>query len=289
MIPYKKSITIFDSNDILYYDKKGSSFHINKYLQDERRKQFPYSNIPTHYQRIGLSKYNYTNQLFNFEQTYIRIMDDYIIEGFAVKDKNEALLINNVIPTFKRTGYKTREELEKMFQPPKDKNLYIMNFDGSFYNSDNPLLLLSEDTIVEWAKQKFSKQLNIYKVDTERNANLRYFDQYTLRWFEHSINNITIDNIPDNVQFTDDNILLIQTNGTEISIQIITIRFMKHDYYKVTILDLPVTKYTLEQLKFLTSKIFTNSEPKIPLHLNPGVSREEIQEAKKLVRTLKNK
>ena len=54
MTPYRDGITILSQDDILFHYKKNSNYYINKYLQDERRKQFPYSNIPTHYSRVGL-------------------------------------------------------------------------------------------------------------------------------------------------------------------------------------------------------------------------------------------
>ena len=53
------------------------------------------------------------------------------------------------------------------------------------------------------------------------------------------------------------------------------------------IVDIPVTKYTLEQLKKLTPKLITAKEPAIPLGLNSNVSKKDIREAKKLVKSIK--
>ena len=67
MVPYKDEITILSQDDILFHYKKNSNYYINKYLQDERRKQFLYSNIPTHYSRVGLfDRRSYANQLFEY-------------------------------------------------------------------------------------------------------------------------------------------------------------------------------------------------------------------------------
>ena len=56
--------------------------------------------------------------------------------------------------------------------------------------------------------------------------------------------------------------------------------------YKVNIYDIPVTKYSLEQLKYVP-KINIAREPRIPLRLNPGVSRQDVKEAKQMVKALR--
>ena len=53
-----------------------------------------------------------------------------------------------------------------------------------------------------------------------------------------------------------------------------SIRLMKKDNYKVSISEVPVNKYTLEQLKFLTSKINLIKNTKIKTRLNQGVSKK---------------
>ena len=35
----------------MYHHSEGQEVLINQYLQDVRRKQFPYYNIPTHYEK----------------------------------------------------------------------------------------------------------------------------------------------------------------------------------------------------------------------------------------------
>ena len=65
-IPYRNAITILDQDGILFHDKIGSNLYINKYLEDERRSQFPYSNIPIYYSKkmfkgkVGCLKILYT-------------------------------------------------------------------------------------------------------------------------------------------------------------------------------------------------------------------------------------
>ena len=48
------------------------------------------------------------------------------------------------------------------------------------------------------------------------------------------------------------------------------------------ILNIPVTKFALEQLQY-APKINISREPKIPLRLNPGITKKDIQETKHMV------
>ena len=52
MITYKREIVIFNNNGIQLFHKVGSNIAINKYLEDDRRKQFPYFNIPYHIEKL---------------------------------------------------------------------------------------------------------------------------------------------------------------------------------------------------------------------------------------------
>ena len=80
MLYYKKNLTILNKDGIIYSHENGPHASINKYVEDERRKQFPYSNIPTHYKKkVLVGKVNCTNQLLNFEEPYIRISDGGIV------------------------------------------------------------------------------------------------------------------------------------------------------------------------------------------------------------------
>ena len=74
------------------------------------------------------------NQLFDFEQPYIRINDGRLIESYIVKDKNEALAVNKVMPIHKSTSFKTREELEKLFEKPSGENesLYYLHVSRTY-------------------------------------------------------------------------------------------------------------------------------------------------------------
>lgn len=112
-----------------------------------------------------------------------------------------------------------------------------------------------------------------------------YLSRDTLQFIERQIDNITVDSL---VYFPLNPVIyLIKIDNNNISIDMMYTTLIIKNYYQVQTKSIPVTKYTLEQLKFLAPKIIELKEPKISLRLNPGVTREDIKQAKKLVRTRK--
>ncbi len=290
IVPYQKSLTLLNKDGILYHHIPGSSLHINKYLEDERRKQFPYSNIPTHRAQIGFSKWNYTNQIFNYDEPYITIVDNHIIESCVVKDGNSALTISSAMKTFKNFKFMTKKELDKLFEIPTTGNqqLYVMKLDGGFYEEDYSVTIPSEEQLLERQKHILTKKLEKYKKEIfgSRGYYPEHFNKFDVEILQNCIDNMSTECMVSETIFMDDNIITIRINDKDISIQMISARFMKPDCYKVYTVDIPVNKYTLEQLKFLTPKISLLKEPKITTRLNPGLSKSEINEAKRLVKTI---
>lgn len=295
MVPYRDGITILSQNDILFHCKKNSNYYINKYLQDERRKQFPYSNIPTHYSRVGLfDRRSYVNQLFEYDKPYIRIVDGNIIESYAIKDNDEALLINKVMPTFKRTGYRTRDELEKLLDKssyPND-NVYFLYLDGGIY-PENEYKIASEEKITQSTKEYMQKNVDSLKVNIKTQCNPTNIvgdyldiDSCFLDFIQKKIYDFSINDISFEIPLYDKPILIIKTNNEEISIQCVEIFFVNHNNYKVNFYDIPVTKYTLEQLKKST-KIIPTETPKISLRLNPNITKQDLKEAKKKIELIR--
>lgn len=292
MIPYKNAITILDRNGIVYHHKKGSEIFTNNYINDNRRTQFPYHSIPTHYAKVLGSKYKYTNQIFDFDQLYIRINNGKIIESFVVKDSNEALLVNKIMPFIEKSSFKTRKEMEDIFKQTSNDNeeIYYLYLDGSM---SHQLTVSSEESIYTTIKNQLLKDVSILKkhISYENGSEFsRYFEvnDYFLKFIEKNIDKLDLNELELNMQlFGGKTIILIKTNGTDISIQGYDVYFISPDCYKVDSYDIPVTKYTLEQLKYLTPKIVKSKEPKIPLKLNPGITKEDLKREKKLLLHLK--
>lgn len=292
MVPYKSEIIILNKDGIIYSHQNGSHDSINNYVNDERRKQFPYSNIPTHRSRVGLFyKMNFTNQLFDFEEPYIRIGDNHIIESFAVKDKSEALLINKVIIGNRTTKYVTRAELEEFFK--KNKNKFILYINDESISAEQYYSLASEEKIYEYVKKELTENvknlsMNVYANSGSIFGRYLYDHPLFLDFVEQSIKNLDLKNVELDIDLKGGRAIIVNLDKNNISkLFVVQASFVSANNYKLDIVDLPVNKYTLEQLKNLSLDITKTKEPKISLKLNPGVSKQDIQEAKQMVKTLR--
>lgn len=297
MVPYQKAITIFDDKGILYHSKKGSSTYNNKYLEDERRTQFPYSNIPVHYSKIGLfGKICYANQLFDFEKPYIRICDNSIIESFAVKDNNEALMINNVLSSYKRTGYRTREELAKLFEKnDENEEIYFIDLSGAIVETEAKIdkIIPTEEKITKVIKKSLEENVHDFREYQKEHGGdtvgyYLYKNPYFLDFVEQSIEQFDLSKYKVDAPLGSslDSTIIVRIKDGNITLQNIQVNFIGVDNYKVIINDIPVNKYTLEQLKFVPGICITK-EPRIPLKLNPGITKQDIEEAKQMVKSLR--
>ena len=155
------------------------------------------------------------------------------------------------------------------------------------------LEIASEDKIYNLIKKSLSKGVTIFKnyITNENESEFsRYFEvnDYFLKFIEKNIDKLDLNDFKFDIQlFGEKTILLVKINGIDISIQGFDIYFISPDCYKVDSYDIPVTKYTLEQIKYLTPKIAKSKEPKIPLRLNPGITKEDLKREKKLLLHLK--
>ncbi len=295
MVPYRNTITILNKDGIIYSHKKGSHASINKYVEDERRKQFPYSNIPTHYSKVGLfGKMNYANQLLNFEEPYIRIGDGGIIECFAVKDKSGVFLINKVLTGDRRSVSATREELEEVFSTStngKEKK-YIIYLDDKSMNIGEFHPLASEEKIYNFVKSQITENVEVFRKYVDNNGSSVagwYLLQHPLflDFVEQSIKDFDLNKMKLDIELKGGKAIILKSNGSDIAMQYVRANFVSLDNYRIDIVDIPVNKYTLEQLKHLSPMIAKTTEPRIPLKLNPGVSKEDIKEAKQMVKSLR--
>ena len=110
MFKFSKNLEIVGNGKIIFYGNYNDGRlcnHINEYVKDDRRFQFPYSNIPMHTKMIGLKKYVVVNQLLDYDKIYNLIVREenhsdlvnYADENCTMlyykvlKDNNESLLI----------------------------------------------------------------------------------------------------------------------------------------------------------------------------------------------------
>ena len=307
MLPYQETLTVLNQDGILYHHNPESNIYINKYLDDERRKQFPYSNIPTHFSKFRSQKIAFTNQLLDFEKPYIINRDGLLYENFVVKDNNQALMISyKILPTYHvehmlydeffialpdnyQIKHMTYDELLKYINKQNlNEEVYYLYLSGNM-PSNNKELFPNEEVIHAYIKKELSKNIrDLQEKFAEENTNFRKYlegNPLFLNYLNSTIGNIDFSSMNFNIDIYDA-LIVMRVNKGKISLQIIEIKYIKDNDFKVFIYDIPVTKYNLEQLKNI-HKINTSKEPKIPLRFNPNITKQDIKEAKKMVKALR--
>lgn len=281
MIGYKNFMTMFNKGGIQYHQVPNSTYDINSYLSDERRILFPYNDIPLHYGRVGMSKYTYTNQLLNFEERYITVSDNAIIERMAILDKDDAFVVSNVLPIRKRFIRMTREELEDLFRTKNENGemSFVMQPDGYLWYYDSfGNFLITEKEIVELAKEELQRVLDADVLDNYA---------FTANWLSKNISRLDIESIP-KVGLELDGVILVKIINGNISLQrIISVDFVGPNKYEVIIADLPLMEQapTRESLRMLG--INDLKEPRISRFLNSNIDHNLVRANKRLVRRLK--
>lgn len=286
MIPYSSTITLLNKDGIVFNKDKRYDF-INKYLENELRKIFPYDNIPNHIKRQGLfgNKINLTNQILNFDEHYISISDGVPIDRYVIKDDSTALFMTKVLPYnindeseyINKYETMTREQLNSIFKPSNEsEKVYLITSYGELYHSPN-MGYLNEEELLEAEKEKYIKELEKAKPQFSKN---------TIEFLKTKIENMQLSDLQ-NIPLPP-LCYIVRIDGTNIKLQLIYTELLISNRYMVTIKNIPLNKYVLEQFKYMAPNIIELKEPKIPLRLNPGIKKQDITEAKQKVLRMKN-
>lgn len=282
MLGYQNNLLLFGNKKLMYFKNYNEEVPSlvegtkNLYLEDARRNHFPYSSIPEHTRRVLLfRKVNYVNQIFDFEEPYIRIYDGFIAKMTAFKDRDGAVVHTKFLNgklCDPRTKTITREELENYLKTGSldhlDEEEYegtcIFDNNGSVYNSELP----SEQNWINSEKARLSKII----IDSDE------YKDCTKKELLKAIS--TLDTIEPFYIITRKMMIKFKANG-EIKIESFAVKFLKQDKYEIVIADLPVTKESLSMIKSRPElPIMKASEPRISLLLNPNVAKEQLQEEK---------
>lgn len=284
MIPHlDDGITVLNSDGMAYHYKPNSHLFVNKYVSDERREQFPYSQIPTHKSKVRGKKIEYINQIFDFNRVYIEIADGIIKEDYVIKDGDEALLATKyILPNQEPTRIMNREEVEELMN---SANGGVYSLDGGKWSD---ISLPSNERILKWYKEQILKSRENEESYYQRIYGVRNgFNPILKQYFYKYVDKMTIDDVPEKMTIFNDAIL-VSVEGNEVkSIKAISVKFMGADSFMVEFYDFPITIYSLEHVKQLeqTNSIKT-PEPKIPRHLNSKISSEDVKKEKKRVLSL---
>lgn len=268
MMAYKDYLLLLGNGNILYRDIPGYDY-INEYLNDERREEFPYSNIPKHKKKVMLQTFDVTNQLLEYETPYLRLSGSFSSILYALKDNNKAYIVNDFLASTKITEEDvTREELDELFAYSND-HLKIFKYNNNWGNS---LKLPTNEEILDMFKEEAKHYI---KVDS---ANL-----YIQKALKHIIDNASYSSIIEDYKFCEDDILVVESSSDKLSINLISIRFMGEDKYKIIKKEVPINKYTLDYISTVDKKIKLVKEPDINLRLNKDLTKKDIEKAKSLI------
>ena len=286
MIPYSRTLSIFGKEGLIFNDDPKYDF-VNRYLEQDFRTAFPYHNIPNHIRRQGwFGRVNVTNQLFKFDEHYITVGDGVATDRCVLLDKDEALIMTKVLPAninntqeySNKSVTMTRDELDAIFKPSSEnEKVYICTTNGELYHGSN-MGYMEENHFLKTQREKYQNQLNRICDDISED---------TVEFIQRKINEMTLDDLRDYP--LPPSLYLIKMDGANIKIQLIYSHMVRSNEYVVTIKNLPLDKYVLEQFKFMAPNIVELKEPKISLRLNPGVTQADIQEAKEMVLRMKNR
>lgn len=248
-VPYSDDLTILDGEGIFFHScNNNPSTYINKYLDDERSKNFPYHNIPTYkYCKLG-HKVICVNQLFDFYQSYVLIGPGYgITEEYVIKDNEGIFLVKNNIELKDSLTLRKRFELNSLFEKRSDdEKIYYLSENGEVYSEiTNDLLPLEKEI------RKVASHSDVYPLNNGKP------------------------------------IIVIRIGSVETTINGVLIDYVRDNCYRVNETNYPVTKYTLNMIKCLGLKIRDYTEPRIALWNNSNIKRKDIKEAKEMVKRLK--
>lgn len=273
MVGYRDGLYILASEGIVYKDFPNEET-INEYLNDERRVNFPYNNIPTHIRRIGFRKYKMVNRILDFDKVYVHFTGQGIYTEQAIKNGKEALVVFSKMMYLNEPEEEmlTREELEKYFSEREDAYYFCKG------QPTHALRLPSDEQILNKFKNEVAK--NLTDNTTDRTTTLECIDEL----IDNLVDSITIEQVPANYDFLakDNNILVVSNKNGVIQIDTIDIKFMAENLFKLIKKSLPIKFYTYEDIK--DERIYESREPEISLRLNKDLTKEDIEEGKKLIR-----
>lgn len=278
MMPHshKSGISIITFEGMIYHYKPNSNYFINKYSSDKRVPQIPYSKIANYLKLINLKKSDYIKRIMDFNKVYITVSDGIVKEDYAIKDGNEALVATRyIIPQEEKTVIMTREETENLI---KKANGGVFSLrDGSVYL--NPLLY-TEEQILEWYKERLIEKREHENRYNDGDGISNELNEY----FYKSIDKLTIDDIPENIDLMEDIILIEKENNKIKSIKGVIVTFVESNKYKVTLYDFPLKDFTNDYIFNLeNTSLVKTKEPRISKLINRNLESTEIRKVKRLI------
>lgn len=186
MFPFKKHLTIIGEKGIMTHIHDNSEFnevskkHINEYVLDDRRFDFPYAMTPIHCLKTGLFKsIKYANMILELEKLYIVINDKTITEEHIIKSEDGMSLCSTTIyketlfNSDESTSHITHAELQQLFEPESKK--FIVLSDGCICDKNIIGYTANEqfDTAINGLTIRLNRLLFSSKLSAQDKENLK--------------------------------------------------------------------------------------------------------------------
>lgn len=216
---------IFNATSIELEDIK-----IDTYLNDKRRKYFPYSEIPIHYRkRLFKEKSLFINTLLEINKPYLIIKSGIPLLYYVTEVNNNFVLIKKILETTNYQKEYVNEEKEKEIL----KNLVTCEEEEKVFVIDEYGRILKLDISSEEYNKEFYKFIDYL----DKNNKEYKFDGRTL---DYSSANISLEKTPSIWMLYNTNTYFIKVNKNEIQVKLYKETKVGNNYFKIEICDLKI-------------------------------------------------
>ena len=221
MLGYSDNMTVIGTDGILFHatEAENDSIDIFKYLEDDRRKEFPYHDTPTHYEgRFFKPSEFFVNQIFDYNKPYVVIRDKFVQQIYLKKGEKgvysffAAPTVSEPKITIEETSYPTNllNILKRICEKNENGDSYIVDFDGCMINP-----FASEEEIRK-------NKLNFIMYLEKNNFCYEYNDKTGI--FSYNNNEVKKIHIPDTFVSFDTTKRIITINDDNIDTKVVRLK-----------------------------------------------------------------
>ena len=265
MVPYKDRLVIIGKEGILYKDLNDEDIY-SSYLDDDRRYNFPYHDVPFHKTRVGFRNIiKYTNQIFNINESYLCIGDGTIVQEYCLNSSKGPLIVNKIVnPNKKSQDIINREELEELFKAKILQGKYVIRMDEN-YNPDSSNYLMSEEEITFRLKEFLRREIKRLEEEKENNYTIRKLLDNTLlsKYLESGLDIMDLSKLEVDIPL--DKAVIMYQNNNDIDVILVIVNYISNNKYKVINYKIPLDRYSANMLMSMDVKIERAKEPRISL------------------------
>ena len=278
MVPVSKTGVIVGREGILF-----SNDGINKYIDDPRKKLFPYSEVPTHLEKKIFSEPQlYSNQIFDYDNLYTVLESDSCTNYFPFRKSKDGILVRDNFYTYANDTAvysMSRDDLLESLKSTDDEERIII-LGGK--NCSDEIIIPKIDEVVESAIDGLKSQLDsVY----QKFAFSDEFD-YSLAAYRvcsqiDELEELSDDDLSfDLAVLGDVYILRIPKDGDGYSIDKVHIGINNKDKYRVCVTNIMSDEKNDSRINYSSigsqksiDKIKEMREPVFDEKLNPDVSK----------------